>query len=109
MMTRIFAFVLLTIILPTEAWAFRCGLPYQFKLSKGESVDYTVSGGSYADYEVVKIGDENVATIEPKTISKEDVGWFKILAVGNGSTEFTIEREGATKTGRCTVEVTVAE
>ena len=109
MMSRIFAYVLLTIILPTEAWAYRCELPSQFKLSKGDTVEYKVWGDHLADYKVIKMGDKNVATIEPETISLQDVGLFKILAVENGSTKFTIERRGTTKRLHCTVEVIVAE
>ncbi len=100
---------LLALLLPSAAWAHRCGLPYQLKMNKGDTVEYAVTGGHPIDYVVVDMGNNGVATIEPAKIHQEGDGYFKIMGAGKGTTEFTIEWEGVTRRGRCNVEVTVAE
>jgi hypothetical protein len=67
-----------------EAWVFPCEIPYQFKLSRNDAVDYAVNCGNAADYEAVKMVDKNLPTIEPKHLIQLDVAKWKSRLDGRG-------------------------
>ena len=91
MANRIFACALLTLLAPSTAWAHRCGLPYQFKMNKGSTAEYAITGDHAIDYVVVAMGDKGVATIEPTKINQQEDGKFKIMGLDPGNYTIHVE------------------
>lgn len=108
MTSRILAYALLTLLLPSAAWAHTCG-PDTLSIKKGDTVSYSITGNHYIDTQIIKKGDPLVAKIEPPKNSGEDVAVFKIVGTGIGATKFKIDWDGEYRRGACYVEVTVAE
>ncbi len=108
MMTRIFAYALLALLLPSAAWAHRCGLG-TLEVKKGDTADYGITGSDFIEYQILDKGDPLVATIEPPPKNDDFDVWFKIAGTGSGATTFKISWHGPTRLGTCRVKVTVKE
>jgi hypothetical protein len=107
MTTRIFAYALLMLLLPSAAWAHRCGAQ-TLEVKKGNTVDFVIIGDEYIEYQIVDKGDPLVAKIEPPK-NEESTVVFKIVGAGNGVTSFKINWYGPSRLGTCRVNVTVGE
>ncbi|MCZ6759315.1 MAG: hypothetical protein O7D29_02925 [Gemmatimonadetes bacterium] len=116
MTTRIFGRILLcagivallALLLPSAAWAHRCG-PQTLEVKKGATVDFGITGGDYIDYNITDKGDPLVAKIEPPIKDNEYDVWFKITGTGTGVTTFKIRWYGSPRQGSCPIKVTVSE
>ena len=106
MTTRIFAYALLMLLLPSAAWAHRCGAQ-TLEVKKGNTVDFVIIGDEYISYQIVDKGDPLVAKIEPPgEIDQKDLV-FKITGTGKGTTVFKLYWEGPQQQNFCRVKVTV--
>ncbi len=116
MKTRIFGHALLcagivallALLLPSAAWAHRCG-PSTLEVKKGNTVDFGITGGDFIEYQILDKGDPLVAKIEPPPKNDDFDVWFKIAGTGSGVTTFKISWNGPVRLGTCRIEVTVAE
>ena len=109
MTIRILAYVLLLLLLPSTAWAHRCG-PDTLEVKKGDTADYGITGDNeFVEYQIINKGNPLVAKIEPPPKNDDWDVWFKILGTGNGVTTFTINWQGPVRKGTCQVSVTVKE
>ncbi len=109
MTTRIFAYALLMLLLPSAAWAHRCG-PSTLEVKKGGTADFGITGDNeFIEYQIIDKGDPLVATIESPPKNDDYDVWFKIVGTGGGVTTFKISWHGPVRLGTCRVNVTVGE
>jgi hypothetical protein len=97
------------LLLPSAAWAHRCG-PQELTVGKGSVIVYSIRGyGFVPSYEIVENGDPLVAKIETP-VEFDNVNLeFKITGTGDGTTVFKIYWQGPQRQDTCQVNVTVHE
>jgi hypothetical protein len=87
-------------------WAHSCGNK-GLAVDKGNTIEYSITGGHSVSHEIVDEGDPLVATIESPPQDKANLE-FKITGTGEGITAFKINWKGPVGKGTCSVKVTVS-